>query len=220
VQWCTVLPHGAASGWCHPSAGKTWGHAAADGGLLPRSGRWWSWTPIFFNNESRILSLRWRPSILSATALPDLVGRRIEPGRNPCFALTTATPAGAVSFLKALLWPRSLSPFLKQWGKPLCLTRQAMRRRRLGVVSSLGAPCELLAESLGNWWSWFWSQNRAGQVRAQCTPSPGVSWQRLLLVQSEPAVYSPILLLGIGVGGTLLRAVPSEVVRRMLWNRL
>jgi hypothetical protein len=129
---------------------------------------------------------------------------------NPCGCRLVLE--GVVMASIALSLPQAI-------GETLCLTRQAMRRRCLGIVPSLGAPCELLAESLGNWWSWFWSQNRAGHVRAQCTPSPGVPWQRLLLVQSEPAVHSPILLLGIGVGGTLLRAIPSEVVRRMLWNR-
>jgi hypothetical protein len=71
-----------------------------------------AWSPSPNDDDAKFLSLPWWSSISVAAAPMDLVGMSGGPGRNPCFALTTATPAGAVFLLEGVVWPRLQIPFL------------------------------------------------------------------------------------------------------------
>jgi hypothetical protein len=86
--------------------------------------------------QSRLLSVRIRWTL----------GLTAGPGRNPCMKLTTATPAGAVTFLEASSWRYPCFAASSTGGNPRSDLRIG-RRRRSCVVSSLEASPWWLVES-------------------------------------------------------------------------
>jgi hypothetical protein len=134
-----------------------WGHAAADGGIPPRSGRRWSWTPFSFDDESSLLTLRWRPPTSDCHCPARPCGTEGQAREKSPLRADDGDACGRRPLLEGVVMASTALSHPRALGETLCPTRRTMRRRRHGVVSSLGASCELLAESPGGWWSWLWS---------------------------------------------------------------
>lgn len=139
-------------------------------------------------------------------------GCGVWPGESPARRwpmLTTATPVGAVTLLKAWSWPSPCLPLPLMPGETLGPVHRTRRRRRQGVVIFLKTSsrpsrrdrCGFRSLGLVMCCRW-WPRPKACASGAQCT-----TWQ-MLRSMSSPSPSRPCLLLADSSrrmrGGTLV----------------